>query len=68
MQLRLSVESADADVLDTGLEIAVPDLTAPDATMATPGVFRHARCELQQMRSRPEGRYDRDPCESSPAL
>ena len=56
VQLRLSVESADADVLDTETrEIAVPDLTAPDATMATPGVFRARTVrELQQLKTDPK--------------
>lgn len=56
VQLRLSVESADADVLDTETrEIAVPDLTAPDAAMATPGVFRARTVrELQQLKTDPK--------------
>jgi len=56
VQLRLAVESASAEVLDTEMrEIAVPDLTAADAVMATPGVFRARTVrELQQLKSDPK--------------
>ena len=41
MQLRVSVESAGADVLDSEVrEIAVPDLTAPQIAIGTPAVYR----------------------------
>ena len=41
MQLRVSVESAGAEVLDSEVrEIAVPDLTAPQITIGTPAVYR----------------------------
>ncbi len=41
MQLRLSVEGAAAQVLDSEVrEITVPDLTAPQPTLGTPEVFR----------------------------
>lgn len=53
MQLRLAVEGPDAEVLDSEVrEVAVPDLTAPDAGMATPEVFRARTVrEYQQMRA-----------------
>jgi hypothetical protein len=58
MQLRLAVESAESDVLDSEIrEVAVPDLTAPDAGLATPLVFRARTVrEYQQMRSDPTAR------------
>jgi hypothetical protein len=41
MQLRLSVEGAASQVLDTELrEVAVPDLTAPQALLGTPAMYR----------------------------
>ncbi|PYR62897.1 MAG: hypothetical protein DMF91_05255 [Acidobacteria bacterium] len=41
MQLRLSVEGAGAQVIDSEVrEITVPDLTAPQATLGTPGLYR----------------------------
>jgi len=41
MQLRISVEGAASQVLDTeNREITVPDLTAPHAAMGTPQIFR----------------------------
>ena len=41
MQLRLSVEGAGAQVLDSEVrDITVPDLTAPQPTLGTPEVFR----------------------------
>jgi VWFA-related protein len=56
MQLRLAVESADAEVLDSEVrEVAVPDLTAADAAMATPEVFRARTVrEFQQMKTDPK--------------
>ena len=56
MQLRLSVEGAGAQVIDSEVrEITVPDLTAPQATLGTPGVFR-ARTprEFQQLKTDPD--------------
>lgn len=41
MQLRLAVEGAGSQVLDTELrEVAVPDLTAPQALLGTPALYR----------------------------
>jgi hypothetical protein len=41
MQLRYSVENANAGVIDTDVrEIAVPDLTAPQVQLSTPHVLR----------------------------
>jgi VWFA-related protein len=41
MQLRLSIEGASSQVLDSETrEIAVPDLTAPQTSLGTPQVFR----------------------------
>jgi VWFA-related protein len=56
MQLRLAVESADAEVLDSEVrELSVPDLTAPDAAMATPEVFRARTVrDFQQLKSDPK--------------
>ncbi len=53
IQLRLAVESAGAEVLDSEVrELTVPDLTAPDVVMATPEVFRARTVrELQQLKS-----------------
>jgi VWFA-related protein len=53
MQLRLSVEGAASNVLDTETrEVSVPDLTAPQTQLSTPEVFRarNAR-ELQLMKA-----------------
>ncbi|MGC4082327.1 MAG: VWA domain-containing protein [Vicinamibacterales bacterium] len=56
MQLRLAVESADDETLDSEVrEVAVPDLTAPDVTIATPEVFRARTVrEFQQMKGDPK--------------
>jgi hypothetical protein len=41
MQLRVSVEGAGAEVLDSEIrEIDVPDLTAPQVMLGTPALFR----------------------------
>jgi VWFA-related protein len=41
MQLRLAVEGARAEVLDTDVrEIVVPDLTVPQLTLSTPVIYR----------------------------
>ena len=56
MQLRLAVESAGADVLDSEMrEVTVPDLTAPDVALATPEVFRARTVrEFQQLKADPK--------------
>jgi hypothetical protein len=53
MQLRLSVEGADAQVLDSETrEITVPDLTGTQPLMGTPAVFRARTArEFQQLRT-----------------
>ncbi|HUR34478.1 MAG TPA: VWA domain-containing protein [Vicinamibacterales bacterium] len=55
VQLRLAVESAGAEVLDSEVrEIAVPDLTSPDVALATPEVFRARTVrEFQQLKADP---------------
>ena len=41
MQLRVSVEGASAEVLDSEIrEIDIPDLTAPQIMLGTPAVYR----------------------------
>ena len=56
VQLRLAVESAGAEVLDSEVrEVAVPDLTAPEAVMATPSMFRARTVrEFQQLKTDPK--------------
>ncbi|HEX7794947.1 MAG TPA: VWA domain-containing protein [Vicinamibacterales bacterium] len=56
MQLRVSVESAGADVLDSEVrEIAVPDLTAPQVAIGTPAVYRGRTVpEYQRLKSDPQ--------------
>jgi VWFA-related protein len=56
MQLRLAVESAQAETLDSEVrEVAVPDLTAPDVVIATPQVYRARTVrEFQQMKADPK--------------
>src|SRR5438067_2127164 len=53
MQLRLSVEGAGAQVIDSEVrEITVPDLTAPQATLGTPGLYRARTVrEFQQLKT-----------------
>src|SRR5438876_4259144 len=53
VQLRVSVEGASAQVLDSETrEIAVPDLTAPQTSLGTPEVFRARTVrEYQQMKA-----------------
>jgi len=53
MQLRLSVEGAGAQVIDSEVrEITVPDLTAPQATLGTPGLYRARTArEFQQLKA-----------------
>jgi hypothetical protein len=56
MQLRLSVEGANAGVIDSEVrDVVVPDLTKTQTTLSTPTVYR-ARTprELQQMKSDPQ--------------
>jgi VWFA-related protein len=53
MELRVSVEGTSSQVLDTEMrEVTVPDLTAPNAALGTPAVYR-ARTprELQQLKA-----------------
>jgi hypothetical protein len=56
MQLRLSVESAGAEVLDSEVrEIAVPDLTAPQVMLGTPVVYRGRTVpEYQRLKTDPQ--------------
>jgi hypothetical protein len=53
MQLRLSVEGTDSQVLDSEMrEIAVPDLTSTQTLLGTPAVFRGRTVrEFQQIKS-----------------
>jgi VWFA-related protein len=53
MQLRVSVESAGSEVLDSEVrEIAIPDLTSPDSVIGTPAVFRARTVrEFQQLKT-----------------
>jgi hypothetical protein len=53
VQLRLSVEGADSQVLDTETrEITVPDLTGAQPLLGTPAVFRARTArEFQQLRT-----------------
>jgi VWFA-related protein len=56
MQLRVSVESAGAEVLDSEVrEIAVPDLTAPQIAIGTPVVYRGRTVpEYQRLKTDPQ--------------
>lgn len=56
MQLRVSVESAAAEVLDSEVrEIAVPDLTAPQIAIGTPVVYRGRTVpEYQRLKTDPQ--------------
>ena len=56
MQLRLSVEGAGAQVLDSEIrDIIVPDLTAPQPTLGTPEVFRARTArDYQQLKADPD--------------
>jgi VWFA-related protein len=58
VQLRLAVESADSEVLDSELrDIVVPDLTGGAVAIGTPEVFRARTVrELQQVRIDPNAR------------
>lgn len=55
MQLRLSVESAAADVIDSETrEIEIPDLTTPQTAIGTPGVYRaRTQRDFLQLKSDP---------------
>jgi VWFA-related protein len=55
LALRISVEGADASVLDTETrEVPVPDVTAPVVWLSTPQVFRARTArEAQQMKADP---------------
>jgi VWFA-related protein len=55
LQLRVSVEDRDADVLDTETQtLVVPDLTSPGTALGTPAVFRARTVrELQQLKADP---------------
>jgi VWFA-related protein len=56
MQLRLSVEGADAQVLDAeSRELTVPDLAAAPTIFGTPAVYRARTVrDVQQLRSNPD--------------
>jgi hypothetical protein len=56
VQLRLSVESPEADVIDTETrEIEVPDLTGPTLRVGTPELFRARTArDYQTMRENPD--------------
>jgi VWFA-related protein len=56
LQLRVSVEDAAAEVLDSEVrEIVVPDLTSPATMLATPQVFRARTVpELQKLKADPQ--------------
>jgi VWFA-related protein len=58
VQLRLAVESAGAEVLDSEVrELAVPDLTSADVAIATPELFRARTVrEFQQLKADPQAR------------
>jgi VWFA-related protein len=58
VQLRLAVESAANEVLDSEIrEISVPDLTGSDVAIATPEVFRARTVrEFQQLKADPAAR------------
>ncbi len=56
MQLRLSVEGAAAQVLDSEVrEFTVPDLSSPQTTLGTPEVFRARTVrDFQQLKADPD--------------
>ncbi len=56
MQLRVSVEGADAGLLDSETrEVAVPDLTAPQTSLSTPQIYRARTVrEMQQFKGDPQ--------------
>jgi hypothetical protein len=56
LQLRLSVEDASSEVLDSdNRQITVPDLTTPQTALATPEVFRARTIrDLQQLKADPQ--------------
>jgi hypothetical protein len=55
IELRLTVQGAGADTLDTETrEVSVPDLTAPQTSLSTPEVFRgRTPREMQQVKADP---------------
>jgi VWFA-related protein len=56
VQLRLSVEGAGSNVLDSEIrDVSVPDLTSPQVSLSTPAVFRARTApELQRMKVDPD--------------
>ena len=56
VQLRLSVESADAEVLDSEVrELTIPDLTSAETLLSTPLVFRGRTLpEFQRLKAYPQ--------------
>ena len=56
MEVRLSVEDADAGVLDSeSRDVPVPDLTAPQTSLSTPQLFRARTVrELEQVKTDPK--------------
>jgi len=56
MRLRIAVENADDDVLDSDQrDLEVPDLTAPVASLSTPAVFRARTVrEMEQIKGDPQ--------------
>ena len=56
LQLRLSVEGADAEVLDSeNRELTVPDLTAAGVVFGTPAIYRGRTVrDVQQIRASPD--------------
>ena len=56
MQLRVSVEGGASQVLDSEIrDVTVPDLTAPEASLGTPAVFRARTVrEFQQLKVDPQ--------------
>jgi hypothetical protein len=56
MQLRISAETATADVLDSETrEVKVPDFTVPQTLLATPQVYRARTArDAEQIKSNPQ--------------
>jgi VWFA-related protein len=56
LQLRVAVEDASAQVLDSEIrDIVIPDLTAPETMLATPEIFRaRTMPELQRLKADPQ--------------
>jgi hypothetical protein len=55
MQVRLTIEGADADVIDSEMrDVQVPDFTSAQALLSTPQVFRvKTPAELQRLKADP---------------